>query len=254
MKVCTPLIADPQPAPLRQPGQGPFPHPARETQATAMVCPTLGQHGGDPPRAQRLPMGRRIIPPLPLDPARPAAGAPTLAPHRRDGLQQGQQLGHIVPMGPGHQRRQWNPLGIREHMLFTAALPAIGGLGAGVFPHRQPREDFGDPRRRGTSRFGPQRGAWPGAWPGAVARSRCGANHASAASRSSRSRIPSPAGASPRGCRTSEQRGSPLTWLDSARAVYLPAVCSAQRVIVAPAAPTVRRVQVVWPCTQNTLT
>jgi hypothetical protein len=253
MNVGTPLIAYPQPAPLRQPCQGSFHDPARETQATAMVCPTLGQHGGDPQRAPCLPMGRRIIPPVPLDPARPAAGAPTLAPHGRDGLPQGQQLGHIVPLCPGHQRRQWNPLGIREYMMFTAALPAIGGIGAGFFPHRRPLADFGYPRRRGTSRSGPRRGAWRGAWHGAVATRRCGANHASAASRSSRRRIPSPEGASPRVCRTSEQRGYPLTWRDSARAVYPPAVWSARRVIVAPAAPTVRRVQVVWPCTQNTL-
>jgi hypothetical protein len=253
MNVCTPLIAYPQPAPLRQPCQGPFHDPAIDAQATAVGCPAFGQHGGDPQRSQLPPVRLRIIPPVPLDPARPTAGAPTLPPHGRDGLQQGQQLGHVVPMRPGHQRRQWNPLGIREYMMFTAALPAIGGIGAGFFPHRRPPEGSDYPRLRGTNRSGPPRGAWPGAWHGAVAKRLYGANHVSAASTSSRSRSPSPGGASPRECRTSAQREYPLTWLDSGLAVCLPAVWSAQRVTVAQAVPTVRRVQVVWPCTQDTL-
>ena len=134
MNVCTPLIAYPQPAPLRQPRQGPFPHPAIGAQATSVGCPACGQHRGDPPRSQLLPMGRRIIAPVPLDPVRPAAGAPTLAPHGRDGLQPGQQLGAIVPMCPGHQRCPWNPLGVRAYMMLTAALPTIGRSGAPCFP------------------------------------------------------------------------------------------------------------------------
>jgi hypothetical protein len=252
MNVCTPLIADPQPTPLRQPRQGPLHDPAVETQATAMRCPASGQHGGDPSRAQRLPMGRRIVAPIPLHPAWPTSGAPTRAPHGRDGLQQGQQLGHIVPMRPSHQRRQGYSPTIGEPMMLTAALPTIGGIGAGFFPHRRPPEDFGYPPRPGTSRSGPRRGTWPGVWRGAVARCPCGANRGGAASRSSRSRSPSPAGASPTGCRTSGPRESPLTPPGSGLAGGHPVVWTIQRVIAAPATPTARRVQVVWPCTQDT--
>ena len=213
----------------------------------------MGQHGGDPQCSQLLPMGRRIIAVVPLHPVRSTSRAPTLPPHRRDGLQQRQQLSDIVPMCSGHQRRQWTPLGIREDMMCTAALPAIGGIGAGFFPHRRPPAGSDSPRPRATHRPGPRRGAWPGAWHGAVARPLCGANHVSAASTSSRSRSPSPGGASPRACRPSGQRAYPLTWRDSGLAVCPPAVWSAQRGTAAPAAPTVRRVQVVWPCTQDTL-
>jgi hypothetical protein len=211
MNVCTPLIAYAQPAPLPQPCPGPLHDPAVETQATAMRCATFGQHGGHPSRSQRLPMGLRIIAALPLDTAWPTSGAPALAPHGRNGLQQGQQLGHIVPMRPGHQRRQWNPLTIREHMMLTAALPTISGIGTGFFPHRRPREDSDYQPRRGTNRSGPRRGAWLGAWRGAVARPRCDANRVSAANRSSRSRSPFPAGASPRECQTLGQREYRLT-------------------------------------------
>jgi hypothetical protein len=206
MNVCTPLIASPQPAPLRQPRQGPFYHPAIDTQATAVGCPACGQHRGDPQRSQLLPMGLRIGAPVPMDPVRPTSGAPTLAPHGRDGLQQGPQLGHIVPMRSCHQRCPWNPLGVREHMRLTAALPTIGRIATRFFPHRRRPGDSDYQPLRGTNRSGPWREAWPGAWHGAVARRLCGANRVNAASRSCRSRSPSPEGASPRECRTSGQR------------------------------------------------
>jgi hypothetical protein len=254
MNVSSPLVADPQPAPLRQPGQGPFHHPAVETQATPALCAALGQHGRDPSRSQLLPMGRRIIAAVALHPARPTAGAPTPAPHGRNSLQQGQQLRDIVPMCPGHQCCQWNSSGIREHMMLTAALAAIGGIRAGFFPRRRPPGGSDYPRPPATSRSGPRRGAWPGAWCGAVARPRCGANRGGAASRSCRSRSPSPEGASPKECRTSGQRESRLMSPGPISAVGHPAAWAAQTVAGAPAAPTGHRVQVLSPCTHNTLT
>jgi hypothetical protein len=217
-----------------------------------MVCPAFGKHGGDPQRAQFLPRGRRIITPVPLDTMRPTSGAPPRAPHGRDGLQQGQPRCHIVPMRPCHPRRQWHPLGVREPMMRTAALPALRGMGTGCVPHRRPPADSDDPRSRGTKRAGPRRRAWLGAWPGAVARPRCGAKRVSTASRASRSRSPAPGGASPRACRTSGQRAYPLPWPDSVLAVCPPAVWAAQGVTAVQAAPTGRWVQVGLPCTQDT--
>lgn len=252
MNICTPLVTYPQPAPLRQPGQGPFHDPAVDPQATAMRCAAFSQHRSDPPRAQLLPMGLRIIAAVSLHTVWPTSGAPTLALHRRDSLQQGQQLGHIVAMRPGHQSRQGNSPGICQHMMLTAALPAIGGIGPGFFPHRRPPEDSDYPRPRGTNQSGPRRGAWPGGGYGAVARPLCGANRGGAANRSSRSRNPSPGEASPRECRTLGQREYLLTLLESVVAVYPRAVWAAQGVTAAQAAPTVRWVQVVWPCTQHT--
>jgi hypothetical protein len=253
MNICSPFVAYPQPTPLRQPCQCPLYDPAVETQATPMFCAAFGEHRSDPPRAHLLPMGLRIIAPIPLHTVRPTAGAPTLAPHGRDGLQQGQQLGDIVPMRPGHQRCQWNALGIREHMVLTAALPAIRGIGARFFPHRRPPGDSDYPRWRGPNRSGRRRGACPGASHATGARLLGGANRGGAASRSCRSRSPSLGEASPRGCQTSTQRASRLASPDSVIVVCRPAVWAAQRVTVERAAPRVRRVRVVWPCTHHTL-
>jgi hypothetical protein len=247
MNVCSPFVAYLQPAPLRQPCQGPFHHPAIETQATPMVCAAFGQHGGDPQRSQLLPMGLRIIAPVPLHPVRPTAGAPRPALHRWDSLQQGQQLSDIVPMRPGHRCCQWNTSGIREHMMLAPALPAIGGIGAGFFPRRRPPGGSDYQRPRATNRSDPRRGAWPGVWHGAVARPLCGANRGGAASRSCRSRSPSPGGASPRERRTSGQREYRLMSPGSILVVGHPAAWAAQTVTVAQAAPRGRRVRVVSP-------
>jgi hypothetical protein len=253
MHICSPFVAYPHPTPLRQPGQGPLHDPAVETPATALVCAAFGEHRNDPPRAHLLPLGRRIITPIPLHTVRPTAGAPTLAPHRRDSLQQGQQLSDIVPMRLCHQRCQWKTLGIRAHMVLTAARPAIRGMGARVFPHPRPPGDSDYPRWRGTNRSGRRRGAWPGASPATVASPPCGAHRVGAASRSCRSRSPALGEASPRGCQTSTRRASRLVSPDSVLAVCRPAVWAAQGVTVARAAPRVRRVRVVWPCPHHTL-
>jgi hypothetical protein len=252
MNICTPLIAYPQPAPLWQPRQGTFHNPARDTQATSVSCPAFGKHRSDSPRSQRLPMGLRIIAAIPLHTVRPASGAPTLTPHGRDGLQQGQQLGDIVPRRAGHRRGQWNPLGIREHMMLTAARPTIGRIGPSFFPHRRPPGDSDYPPRRGTNQSGRRHEAWPGATHAIVARPLCAANHASAANRSSRSRSPALGAASPRECRTSGQRAYRFTPPGSVLAVCHPAAWAAQAVRVEQAAPRVRRVRVVLPCTHNT--
>ena len=184
------------------------PPPSERDPGHSLVCAAFGKHGGDPPRSQLLPMGLRSVAPVAWYPVRPTAGAPTRAPHGRDGLQQGQQLGHIVPMRSGHQRCQWHPLGVREHMMLTAALPTIGRIGTRFFPHRRRPGDSDYQPRRGTTRSAPWREAWPGAWHGAVARRLWGAKRVHAASRSFRSRSPSPEGASPRECRTSGPRES----------------------------------------------
>jgi hypothetical protein len=253
MNICSPFVAYSQPTPLRQPGQCPLYDPAVETQATPMFHTAFGEHRGDPPRAHLLPMRRRIIAPIPLYTVRPMAGTPTLAPHGRDGLQQGQQLRDIVPMRPGHQRCQGNPLGIREHMMLTPALPAIRGIRAGFFPHRRLPGDSGCQPQRGTNRSRLRREAWPGASHATGARPPRGANRGGAANRSSRSRSPSPGGASPRGCRTSEQREYLLMSPGSGCEACHPAVWAAQGVSGEPAAPTVHRVRVVWPCTHDTI-
>jgi hypothetical protein len=252
MNICTPLIAYPQPAPLWQPRQGPFHHPAIDTQATSVSCPAFGQHGSDSPRSQLLPMGLRIIATIPLHTARPTSGAPTLPPHRRDGLQQGQQLGDIVPMRAGHHRGHWNPLGIREHMMLTAALPTIGRIGPRFFPHRRPPGDADYQPRRGTNQSGRRREAWPGATHAIVARPLCAANRVGAANRSCRSRSPSLGAASPKEGRTSGQRAYLLTPPGSVLAAGPPAAWAVQAVRVEQATPRVRRVRVVLPCTHNT--
>jgi hypothetical protein len=245
MNICSPFIAYSQPTPLRQPCQGPFHDPAVDTQATPLRCAAFGEHRSDPSRAHLLPMGLRIIGPIPLHTVRPTAGAPPPTPHGWDSLQQGQQLRDIVPMRAGHQRGQWDTLGIREHVVLTPALPAIGGIGARFFPHPRPPGDSDYPRRRGTNRSGRRRGACPGAVHAVVARPRCGANRAGAASRSFRSRSPSLGATSPRECQTSTQRESLLRSPDSVLAVCHPAVWAVQGVAVEQVAPRVRLIRVV---------
>jgi len=138
MDVWTALIANPQAAELMQPGQRPLHHPTVDAQSAAMGRAPLRQLGFDALRPQRLPMALGIIGPVAQDALGPAAGAAPLAFDRRDGGHQGQQLGHVMPVGCGQEGRQGKALPIGDDVMLAAPLAAVGGVGP-RFPPRPPQ-------------------------------------------------------------------------------------------------------------------
>jgi hypothetical protein len=136
-------------------------------------------------------------------------------------------------------------------MVLTAALPAIHGIGPRFFPTADHPE---------TPTI--HHGAGPIDLAGGVERGQEHRMHPLpdlmwCQSRRRRQQVmlePQPVSgeASPRGCQTSIQRESRLVSPGSRLAACHPAVWAAPGISMEPAAPTVHRVRVVWPCTHDT--
>ena len=96
MNVGPPLITNPQPSELVQPGQSSLHHPPVDTQPTPVLSEALGQHRTDPQRPQRPAMWSGVIGPVSLNLVWPLAGTPGFAAHWGNSLHQRQQLCDIV--------------------------------------------------------------------------------------------------------------------------------------------------------------
>ena len=203
MDVSAALVADPQPAELVQPPQGPFHHPAVHPQPAAVFRTPPSQGRRDVAPAQFLTMLPGVIGPVGVQPLGSAAGTAPLTAHRRHSLRQRQQLGYIVAIGPGQDGRQGCSVGLGEHVMLAPGLAPVRGIGAGLFPRRPQPAPTRCPRKPGTSPGGPPRAVGTAASRGAFATLRLAASPAADASRSSQSRSPSPGAASPRECRSS---------------------------------------------------
>lgn len=99
-----------------------------------MCRATLRKLRGDASPRELVPMRLRIIPAVPLDQARFARRAPRPSTQRRNGIDQGQQLGDVVPVGGGQSDDERDPLRVREEMVFAPRLAAIGWVRSSFFP------------------------------------------------------------------------------------------------------------------------
>jgi len=124
-----------------EPSQRALHDPPRAAEAAAVRRPALRQLGVDPASMQRIAMGLRIVSPVALDQAGFAPGPTGAAAQRRNGVDQGQQLGDVVPVGTGEHRRQRDPARLGENVMFRSRLTAIGWVRSSFFPPRSARTE-----------------------------------------------------------------------------------------------------------------
>ncbi len=152
----------------------------------------------------------RVVSTVRVDFVRSMSWTAPFAAYPRNRVHQWYQLRHIRRVRAGQDRRKRNSIGICEQMVFAARFPPIRWIRPGFPPHRQPLErrrclrwhvTSQSRRRLATSQVGLH---------GASARHRLVASRADVSSRSSQTRIPSLAEASPTGCHSSARRECPL--------------------------------------------
>lgn len=124
-----------------QPREGPFDHPARTAESTPMCGTPLRQLRGDAAPRQLIPMRLRIISAVPLDQVRFACRAPGPPAQRRNGIDQGHQLGDVVAVGGGQSDDERDAVRVREEVVFAARLAAIGWVRSSFFPPRSARTE-----------------------------------------------------------------------------------------------------------------
>ena len=134
MNVGTPFIANTQAPELMQPREGAFDHPAKDAQAAPVGCASLRQDRDDAEASQGLAVRGRVVGAVALDAVRSASRVSDLAADRRNGLDQGKELRHIVAVGFGDAGRQRDAVAIGDHMMLAPQLPSIRWRRAGFFP------------------------------------------------------------------------------------------------------------------------
>jgi general L-amino acid transport system substrate-binding protein len=125
----------------------------------------LGELAGDPAAFQRVSMRLRIVGPVALDQPRLAERAAWTASERRNRVDQGQQLGDVVPICAGQQCRQRDAARLGENVVLRPRLTAIGWVRSSFFPPRNARTELLSTRARVRSN-------WP-RWRNSASRSAC---------------------------------------------------------------------------------
>ena len=134
MDVSPSLIADTQAPELMQPREGPFDHPAKNSQTAPMARPPAGQDRGDAEATQGVSVGRRVVGAVPLDPFGSLPRATDLPADGWDGLDQREELRHVVAVGFGKPGRQRDAMAIGDQRVFAPQLPSIRWRRASFFP------------------------------------------------------------------------------------------------------------------------
>src|SRR6185436_10410039 len=141
MNISPTFKAKAAPPKLMQPGQGPLHDPAIPPQATAMRPAPPSDPGLDRAVAQRLAMEVRVVAPIRIQLFRTAAGSSPPTAHRRNGLDDRQQVRDGAGIGGGQSSSEWNALRIRNNVVFRAGFRPVGGVRTGSFPPKTARTD-----------------------------------------------------------------------------------------------------------------
>lgn len=133
--------ADAQATELMQPGQGALHHPTCLAQATSVGRLPSRQDGRDAAPAQRVTMRLGIVTTIALYPVGSEAWVTHAPGHRRNRLDQHQQLGHVVAMRPGQNRGERKTVRVRDDVVLRPVLATIRGIGARLIPPKTARTE-----------------------------------------------------------------------------------------------------------------
>ena len=109
MDVVAAVVADVQPFELVEPGEGALDDPALTADARAVLGLAAGDLRFDPALPEQAPVLVVVVAAVGRDPVGPAAGTAGLAAHRRNTLEQRDQLGDVVAVAAGDRPRQRDP-------------------------------------------------------------------------------------------------------------------------------------------------
>jgi hypothetical protein len=135
------IIANPQPAKLVQPSDGPLHDPSGLAQLTAMRSSAMANLVSDPPALQGLPMRPTVVATIGLHTLRLAKWPPALARNGQDAIDQWHELRDIVAVGLGQNDVDRCALRVDEEVVLAARTAAIGWVRSTFFPPCSARTD-----------------------------------------------------------------------------------------------------------------
>ena len=190
--VSSTLIADAQASEPMQPAQRSLNHPSTPAQVITAFNAASGDAGLDALSAKPLPVAAVVVALVGVQLGGPLAWSSPQASYCGQTLNEWAQQLRVMDVGRRKLDRQGQPPLIDDDVVFATELAPVGGIGAGVIPAEGGKERWPSRCWRVPIRSG--RTALTCARPSRAIAStrRPSASHASASSRSCRSRSPSP--------------------------------------------------------------
>jgi len=114
------VVADEQSFGLVQPGEGALDDPAVAAEAGAVFGLAAGDLGLDPAGTELAPVRVVVVATVGGHPVGPPARATDLAAHRRDAIDERDQLGDVVAVAAGDRPGEWDPRRVYEQVMLGA--------------------------------------------------------------------------------------------------------------------------------------
>lgn len=119
------VVADEQPLEVVQPGEGALDNPADAAEAGAMLGLAAGDLGADAQASQLAPVLVVVVAAVSGDTVGPLARTARLAAHRRDALNERNQLGDVVAVAARHRPGERDPGRVYEKVMLGAGSGSI---------------------------------------------------------------------------------------------------------------------------------
>ena len=119
------VIADEQPLEVVQPGEGALDDPAGAAEPRTVLAAAAGDLGPDPTSVQLAPLRPVVVGTIGGEALGATARAADLASHRRDPLEQRQQLGYVVAIAAGERPGERDAARFDQEMVFRAVSGSI---------------------------------------------------------------------------------------------------------------------------------
>lgn len=125
MEIGASLIASAEPFELVQPGKGALNHPAHLSQSRAVGDAAPGDHRLDAALPRQTTVLVEVVAPVGIQTPRLATGASSQPSNRRDGVEQGQELGDVVSVAAGEGDGEWGAVAVDNQVVFRAGAGAV---------------------------------------------------------------------------------------------------------------------------------
>lgn len=163
MKIRATLEPDAKAAEPVQPGEGPLHDPPLRAQPAPVLGTSMWEVRADPSSLHLLAVRLRVVGAIAVDRVGPLPRSPRLARQGGDRIDQGDELGDVVPVGWREENRERDATRVCDDVVLAPGTAPIDGTGSCLFPPRPSPERARSPRPLGTSRSCPRRAAAPAA-------------------------------------------------------------------------------------------
>ena len=123
------VVADEQPFEVVEPGESALDNPAVAAEAGAVLGLAAGDLGSDPALAELPAVFVVVVAAVGGNPLGPSAGAADAAAHRRDPLDEWDQLGDVVAVAAGEREGERDSCRVDEEVVLEPDLALSTGLG-----------------------------------------------------------------------------------------------------------------------------